>query len=166
MSKMVKTVLLLGSNIEPRLTFLNRALLLLEKETGKAVAISGVYESEPWGFEAKTSFYNQAVVFETDKPAGEILNICMKIETALGRERGNTEGYASRTIDVDILYFGNRVISTKKLIVPHPRLHLRRFALMPLTEIAAGMIHPLLNKTSKELLAECPDHSEVKLVNQ
>ena len=166
MSKMVKTVLLLGSNIEPRLTFLNQALSLLEEETGKAVAISEVYESEPWGFEAKTPFYNQSVMFETDKPAGEILNICMKTETVLGRKRGNTEGYVSRTIDVDILYFGNKVINTKNLVIPHPRLHLRRFALMPLTEIASGMIHPLLNKTQKELLSECPDRSEVKLVNQ
>ncbi len=166
MSKMVKTVLLLGSNIEPRLTFLNRALSLLEEEMGKAVAISEVYESEPWGFEADTSFYNQAVMFETDKPAGEILNICMKTEAALGRKRGNTEVYTSRTIDVDILYFGNRVIKTKNLVIPHPRLHLRRFTLMPLTEIAAEMIHPLLNKTQKELLTMCPDHSEVKLVNQ
>ncbi len=165
MEKTEQVVLLLGSNIEPRLTFINRAVLMLEKELGSAKSLSSIYESEPWGFEAQTPFFNRAVVFETCKPAHEILDICLKTELSLGRERNNTKGYSSRTMDVDILYYGSKIINTKTLTIPHPRLHLRKFALLPAAEIVPRLIHPLLRKNQKELLAECNDSSMVKLVN-
>jgi len=165
MNKMEEVVLLLGSNIEPRLSFLNRAILFLEKELGTAINISEIYESEPWGFAADTSFYNRAVIFETEKKPDDVLNICLKTEKVLGRKRNNRKGYASRIMDVDVIYYGNRIINTEKLIIPHPRLHLRRFALLPLAEMAPELIHPILNKNQKELLTNCNDNSIVKLVN-
>jgi len=165
MDETEKVVLLLGSNIEPREKFLKDAVSLLEEEMGRATIVSEVYESEPWGFEAQTSFYNMAVVFETRKEPEEVLDLCLKTEKTLGRERSGNKGYVSRTMDVDIIYFGNRVINSKRLTVPHPRLHLRRFTLLPLAETVPELIHPLLNKNQKKLLHECPDKSGVKLVN-
>ncbi len=165
MDETEKVVLLLGSNIKPREKYLEDAVSLLEGYLGKSTAVSKVYESEPWGFESKTSFYNMAVVFDTRKTPEEVLHLCLQTEKTLGRVRSSVEGYTSRTMDVDILYFGNRVINSKRLTVPHPRLHLRRFTLLPLVETVPELIHPLLNKNQKKLLHECPDKSGVKLVN-
>jgi 2-amino-4-hydroxy-6-hydroxymethyldihydropteridine diphosphokinase len=158
-----KVVLLLGSNIEPRKKFLDKALFLLQQELGKKMDCSAIYESEPWGFDAKVSFLNRVVVFETRKNPEEVLEVCLDVEMNLGRERKEYEGYASRTVDVDVLYFGNRVISSDRLVIPHPRLHLRRFTLLPMVEVQPELVHPVLMKTQKELLEICPDDSEVKL---
>jgi len=165
MDETEKVVLLLGSNIEPRAKYLEDAISLLEGYLGKAAVVSQVYESEPWGFEAETSFYNRAVVFDIREKPEEVLNICLQTEETLGRVRSAKVGYTSRTMDVDILYFGNRVINSERLIVPHPRLSSRRFALLPLVEVIPELVHPVLNKNQKELLFECPDPSDVKLVN-
>ncbi len=165
MDETEKVVLLLGSNIEPRKQYLEEALSLLEKKLGKASVVSNIYESEPWGFEATTSFYNRVVVFKTGKLPETVLNICLQTEELLGRERSEAEGYTSRTIDVDILYFGNRIINSERLMVPHPRLASRRFALLPVAEVMPELLHPILNKNQGELLLECPDQSEVSIVN-
>ena len=165
MDETERVVLLLGSNIEPREKYLEDAISLLEGYLGKSTAVSEVYESEPWGFEAKISFYNRAVVFDTDKTPEELLHLCLQTEKTLGRVRNNIEGYTSRTMDVDMLYFGNKIINSEQLTVPHPRLPLRRFALQPMVEVMPELIHPILNKNQEELLLECPDQSEVKLVN-
>ena len=156
-----KVVLLLGSNIEPREKFLEKALLLLQQEFGGTIAASSIYESDPWGFDAEVSFLNQVLIFETMKTPETVLDVCLDIEMNLGRERTEGMGYASRTVDVDILYFGDKIINSEKLIIPHPRLHIRRFTLLPMVELFPDMVHPVLKKSQKELLNECSDNSKV-----
>ncbi len=161
-----KVVLLLGSNIEPRKKFLEKAAFLLEQELGSALAGSSVYESEPWGFKASVNFLNRVLIFETDKSPELVLDICLDVEMNLGRERNNEAGYSSRTVDVDILYVGNRIINTSRLTVPHPRLQQRRFALLPLMELLPEMVHPVLEKSHKKLLIDCSDLSEVTIIKE
>lgn len=157
---MKNVFLLVGSNIEPRLTFLERA----EKEIGKKVGVvlktSEIYESAPWGFEDKTSFLNQVLLVNSELTAEEILKTILEIEMEMGRIRRSTS-YASRNIDIDILYFGEEIYEQEFLKVPHPRLHLRRFTLIPLAEIAPMFIHPKFSLSNHELLNNCEDHSIV-----
>ncbi len=166
MDKMEKVVLLLGSNIEPRKKFLDKAAFLLGQELGNISAGSSIYESKPWGFEASVNFLNRILVFETTKLPEVVLDICLDVEMNLGRERKDKKGYASRTIDVDILYFGNKIVKTNRLEIPHPRLQLRRFTLLPLAELLPGMVHPVLKKSQQVLLDECGDISEVTIYKE
>jgi len=105
-------------------------------------------------------FLNQVIQVMTEHPPREVLDRIIQIEQGMGRVR-NDEGYDSRTIDVDILYFGDQCLNLPELVVPHPRLHLRRFTLMPLAEIAGERVHPVLKKKNSELLELCTDHSSV-----
>lgn len=163
MNESVSVVLLLGSNIEPRKEYLDRAIEILQQDIGTVAGMSRIYQSEPWGFEAKVPFLNMAIVFNTDKSAKEVLTICLKTEQRLGRERKVEPGYASRKVDVDLLYYGDEIVNLPELVVPHPRLHLRRFALIPLTDVVPDMVHPVYKKNQKELLDECQDKSGVVL---
>ena len=163
MNGVVKVVLLLGSNIEPRKEYLDRAIGILQEDIGTMTNVSRIYQSEPWGFEAKVRFLNMALVFNTDKSAKEVLTICLKTEQRLGRERKIESGYASRKVDVDVLYYGNEIVNQPELVIPHPRLHLRRFALIPLTDVVPDMVHPILKKNQNELLDECKDKLGVEL---
>ena len=95
----------------------------------------------------------------------EMLRQLLDIEAQLGRVRHpDAVGYSSRTADLDILYFGDRVIHSPTLTVPHPRLHLRRFAMVPMCEIAPEMVHPVLHQTQSELLRLCPDQGQIRLL--
>jgi len=158
---MNQTFLLLGGNLGERFTLIEKAKNLLKEKLGKVVRVSSFYETEPWGFEANKNFLNQVILVETAHLPEEVLNICLSVENELGRER-TSDSYSSRTMDIDILFFNNEVIKTKKLIIPHPRLHERRFTLEPLTEIAPDYVHPVLKKTVQEILQQCNDDSEVK----
>ena len=101
---------------------------------------------------------NRVIVVETAMAPEDLLGQLLEIECELGRERHpEIEGYSSRTADLDILYYGNRIILTDKLTVPHPRLHRRRFALLPLCEVEPDLVHPVFGLTQTELLARCPD---------
>ena len=117
---------------------------------------SGVYESESWGFEADCHFLNQVILVRSQLSPENLLKCILNIEKYLGRQR-NEAGYTSRTIDIDILYYGSRIIKKDHLTVPHPRLHERKFTLAPLVEIAANLIHPVLKKSNKELLENTTD---------
>ncbi len=152
--------LLTGSNIEPRMDFLLEAEKMIEEQTGVILQRSAIYESEPWGFQTEHNFLNRIIEVETVLSAEEMLNRLLEIEKNLGRRRHN-KNYSSRTIDIDILYFGNDVIQDKALEVPHPRMHLRRFTLLPLIEIAPDFKHPVLKKTNRELLNMLNDDLEV-----
>jgi 2-amino-4-hydroxy-6-hydroxymethyldihydropteridine diphosphokinase len=143
--------LLTGSNLGDRTAMLDVALEEIGKEIGHVTAVSSVYESEPWGFSADEWFLNQIIVCDTLLDPGEVMTKLISIENKMGRRRLET-GYTSRTIDIDILYFGSRVIDVEGLILPHPRLHLRRFVLEPLCELAPGFMHPVLQKSNIELL--------------
>lgn len=154
---MHKITILLGSNQGNRKDLILRAMQLLETKLGKCQKVSYIYESEAWGFEAETAFLNQVLVFESSLNPQEILQIGLDIEKKLGRIR-NTEGYKSRTMDIDLLFYDNNVIEEADLQIPHPRLHLRRFTLEPLVEIIPDFIHPKLKKTMRKLLEVCPDN--------
>lgn len=140
---------------------LDKAANAISNRIGEVVKYSGVYESAPWGFVDDTSFLNQVLLVESELEAKEILGIILELENELGRVRMEGNAYVSRKIDIDILYFGEQIFQEEVLQVPHPRLHLRRFTLVPLAEIAPSYVHPKLNKSNKELLDGCEDHSIV-----
>ncbi len=153
--------LLLGSNLGDKMKFLIDAEAGIKNETGNLVNKSSVYITEPWGFKHKEDFYNQVLQIQTNFNALEVLSSILAIETQLGRKRVKG-GYKARTIDIDILFYGNEIIHLENLIVPHPQMHLRKFTLEPLCEIAPDLIHPILNKSISQLLTECTDNSQVQ----
>lgn len=126
----------------------------------KLVAESAVYESEPVGYKDQPWFLNMAVKIETDLEPEDLLKTVKNIEKEVGREKG--EKWGPRAIDIDILLYGSSVVDEPELKIPHVRMHERRFVLEPLSEIAADITHPKLQKSIKELLKECKDASIVK----
>ena len=157
---MNKVYLLLGGNLGERFSLITKAKYLINEQIGEVIKESSLYETEPWGFEASQSFLNQVIKVNTDLQAQSILKICLEIESELGRERNSTQ-YSSRTMDIDILFYNDDIINANDLVIPHPRLHERRFTLEPLSEIIPDFIHPKLDKPIKQLLLECKDDSEV-----
>lgn len=149
--------LLTGSNIGKREYFLDFALFELSKHL-EIISKSSVYESEPWGFESDMPFLNQCVGAESEMSPQELLEIIKKIEKSAGRIK-RSEEYEDRPLDIDILFYGDLIMDTENLTIPHPRLHLRAFSLVPLLEIAADFTHPVFKKTPAELLKECPDRN-------
>jgi len=149
--------ILLGSNLGNSRQLLQEAEQLLTEQLGSIQTTSSLIESEPWGFESTQWFLNRILVINSELQAISILTECQKIEQILGRKRTAAIGYESRTIDIDILFFNNETIHQTDLVVPHPKLHLRRFTLLPLHEIMPGFIHPVLHKSIDTLLSECSD---------
>lgn len=158
--------LCLGGNMGNREVALKTAISTINNLAGKVVSESTIYETEAWGVTNQQAYLNQCIGIETKLTSNELINKLLSIEKELGRVRNLYHTYEPRTIDIDILFFNNDIINTENLIAPHPRLHLRKFVLVPLAEIASEFIHPVLNKTISVLLKECPDESEVKLFNQ
>ena len=158
--------ILLGSNLGDRQLLVNQACRLMEERCGKIVAKSRLYESEPWGFKAEQWFLNQVVVVDTDMSPDELMDELLAIEIELGRDRTTPhEGYVSRPMDLDILYWGNDLVVEKQhVIIPHPRLHQRRFTVLPLCDVAPDYVHPILKKTNLQLLDECKDTGIVKIL--
>jgi len=152
---------LLGSNLEPREKLISRAIKRL-CFLGDFVDVSSFYESESWGFLSNT-FLNKLLIITSKKNPLKMLRAIQHIENKLGRTRENGK-YSARNIDIDILFIDNLVVNTKKLIVPHPKLHLRRFALLPLLEIDENKFHPIFGKKVKELFVECGDKLKVKKI--
>ena len=157
---MVNVFLLLGSNLGDRISFLNQAIALIGEEIATVSVTSSVYETESWGKTDLPDYLNQVVMISTDLSALIILEKALKIEQVLGRKR--EEKWGSRTIDIDILFYGQYIIDEPDLKVPHPELHNRRFTLEPLAEIAPLMIHPEINKNILQLKTELKDNLIVK----
>ena len=154
---------LFGSNMGDKAAIFAKACHYINNRCGHVVKVSAAYESEPWGFEAEEWFLNRVIVVETGLSPMDLLQQLLDIERELGRVRHpEIEGYTSRTADLDLLYYGSRIVQTETLTVPHPRLHLRRFALVPLCELVPAFRHPIFKKTQEELLKQCPDAGIVR----
>jgi len=157
----MKVYLGIGTNLGDRGKNLKEALSLINEHIGRVRTVSSVYETEPWGFTSENDFLNIALEVSTKlKPSGLLGRILM-IEAQMGRLRAEQK-YSSRLIDIDILFYGDKTLQAKTLVIPHPKIHERRFVLVPLSEIAGDFIHPDFNKPVKELLKECSDKSAVR----
>jgi len=157
---MIRLYILLGGNLGDKQKVFSEARALLREQVGIITALSVVYETEPWGFESSDYFWNQVIEIVTGLSAAEVLLQTQQIELQLGRIRKEVQ-YNSRIIDIDILFYGDQVINSDDLIVPHPRIHERKFVLVPLHEIAPDLMHPVFHKTIRQLLEECPDPLKV-----
>jgi 2-amino-4-hydroxy-6-hydroxymethyldihydropteridine diphosphokinase len=157
---MIDVFLLLGSNLGDRQLFLQQAIQHIEADVAAVVKQSSVYETQSWGKTDLPDYLNQVIQLKTNLPANNVLDKILAIETKLGRRRD--EKWGSRTIDIDILFYGSAIINEPGLQVPHPELHNRRFTLEPLAEIAPDLVHPVLNKTSLQLKNMLSDSLIVK----
>ena len=137
--------------------------MFLEFNFGDIVAVSSVYESDAWGMHDAPRFLNQVVCIESDLSNEALLSEIEELEEFYGRERSEEE-YLSREMDVDVLLIDQEVIDDDKLKVPHPRMEMRRFVLLPLQEIAPDLMHPVLRKNVITLLSECTDTTQVSKV--
>jgi 2-amino-4-hydroxy-6-hydroxymethyldihydropteridine diphosphokinase len=158
--RMKKVYLLLGGNLNNRESLIEKARTAISERAGKLLEQSSVYETEPWGFETKDTFLNQVVLIETKLKPSELLDTLLRIEYELGRTR-TYNGYESRLIDIDILFYEEEVISNNELVIPHPRIQERMFTLKPLQEINGSFVHPVLKKSIRQLVAECTDKLKV-----
>jgi 2-amino-4-hydroxy-6-hydroxymethyldihydropteridine diphosphokinase len=149
----------LGSNMGDRAGNL-RATVDRLRDFGEVVAVSSLYETEPVEFTAQPWFLNCAVELDTERTPHELMAGILEIEQQMGRQRTQKKG--PRSIDIDILLFGNLTVDTTGLTVPHPALHQRRFVLEPLAEIASGVRHPQLKQTIRELRDALPPGQTVR----
>lgn len=150
-----------GSNIGDRRAQLGRAIAALEA-CGRVIAVSSCYETEPVGYDDQPWFLNLAAGLETRLTPHQLLSFCQSIELAQGRMRPFPN--APRTLDLDILFYGDLILDRPDLVLPHPRLEDRRFVLEPLAEIAPLLRHPVLKRSVRQLLELCPDRSVVRKV--
>lgn len=159
---MAKLYLSLGSNQGDRLNSLVEATKLINIHVGEVILNSPVFESEPWGFIAKTTFYNLVLLVETVLKPQHVLTEILKIEKELGRIRSG-KVYISRIIDIDILFYDDAQIDEGSLAIPHPRLQLRRFVLEPLAAIAPGLDHPVFHITILQMLHQLEDKGSISV---
>jgi deoxyguanosine kinase len=154
-------ILLLGSDLGDSEMLLGNAVHQIILEVGDVVRQSKMYVSEAWGFRSERMFLNQTIAVRTTLGPKDLLQTLLLIEKGLGRERIGHDGYASRTIDIDILHWTGGAVKEDGLVIPHARMHIRRFALVPICDIAAHWVHQSIGKSYAELLTECTDNSLV-----
>ena len=159
---MHRVILLIGGNEGNRLDNIEQAKFLIQKNIGELINTSGNYESEPWGFDHQLNFINQVIEIKTDLTPNEILSKGQNIEIQLGRKAKTQQGYEGRTMDIDILFYDSLILEESSLTIPHPRLHERKFTLLPLAEHWNDFVHPALNRTIGSLLFECKDEGWVR----
>ncbi|NIG54016.1 2-amino-4-hydroxy-6-hydroxymethyldihydropteridine diphosphokinase [Chitinophaga sp. Cy-1792] len=149
------TILLIGGNLGNPEINLGKAVRLINERIGQVVKKSALYQTAPWGVVDQPDYLNQALVVHTMQDALTTLHTLLDIERTIGRVR--QEKWGSRVIDIDMIFFNDDIISLPELKIPHPRMHLRQFVLVPLQEIVPDHVHPVLHKTVNELLLSCPD---------
>jgi len=155
--------LLIGGNMGDRFNYLRQAKDAIGKNAGKILETSAIYETEAWGLTNQDKFLNQALKIDTQLNPKDLLHCLLQIEESLGRKR--EVKYGPRIIDIDILFYGNEIVSTPHLKIPHPEIQNRRFALQCLQDIAPTFCHPVLHKTIRQLLADCADPLVVNKFN-
>lgn len=156
--------LLLGSNIGDKKEHIDNAIKYIRNKIGKVKAISSLYESEPWQAPGQENYLNRAIQIETTLTPDDLLKQIKAGEKQLGRQ--SNVKYAAREIDIDILFFGRKVIKQKELQIPHPHMHERNFAIIPMMEIAPDFKHPVLDATMDDLYENTLDESEVFLLEE
>jgi 2-amino-4-hydroxy-6-hydroxymethyldihydropteridine diphosphokinase len=157
--KLDPAILLLGSNLGDRKSNLIKSTLLIEKQIGKVLHRSALYETKPWGKSDQPDFINQVLIVETTLSPHILLKSALAIEKEMGRIR--TEIWGARLIDIDLLYVGTQILHSETLKLPHAGIAERRFVLEPLAELLPDFIHPALNKSHRQLLQECADRLSV-----
>lgn len=157
---MYTTYLLLGSNLGDSRKYLSDAISEIESKIGTINAKSSLYQTASWGKQDQPDFINQVIELSTNLNPADLLKGILEIENIFGRQR--LEKWGSRTIDIDILLFEDQLVNSPDLIIPHPYLSVRRFSLMPLSEIAPDLLHPISKKSITELLLELTDDLFVK----
>lgn len=158
---MNRLYILLGGNLGDKQKVFSETRERLNKLLGEITSRSAVYETEPWGFESSDLFWNQVLEISTSLSPEEVLCLTQQTEIELGRIR-HPDQYSSRVMDIDILFYGNQVINQKNLVIPHPRIQERKFALIPLCDVAPDLVHPIFQKSIIRLLEECTDQLNVK----
>lgn len=144
----------LGTNVGNKRENLVTAAALLAERVGAVLALSGIYETEPWGFESENTFLNAVIVMATDLSPMELLDTTRLIEIEMGRIEKSDGIYHDRIIDIDLLMVDDLIIHTERLVLPHPLMHKRLFVMEPLAEVAPEVAHPVFGKTMSKLLSE------------
>lgn len=144
----------LGSNLGDKVLNLDMTIQQIALEAGALLGISTFYQTKPWGFDSENDFLNAVVMIDTEFTPLDLLVITQKIEKKIGRLKKTKNSYTDRLIDIDILLYDNQVVNLPQLTIPHKLLHKRDFVLIPMTELAPELIHPVLGKTMKELSEE------------
>ncbi|MBR3626931.1 MAG: 2-amino-4-hydroxy-6-hydroxymethyldihydropteridine diphosphokinase [Bacteroidales bacterium] len=143
----------IGSNLGDKEQNIKTALKLVEERVGKIIIQSSICKTMPWGFHSDNIFFNAAACVETNLTPMQVLSVIKMIEMEMGRTSKSSQGmYADRIIDLDLLFYEDQVINEVMLTVPHPLLQYRMFVLMPMTEIAPDLVHPVLKLPMRELL--------------
>lgn len=152
----------LSSNLGDRLANIRKAIELMKEERIEIIDESSIYETEPVGYREQGWFLNSVVKGRTELSPGRLWEALEKIEKSMGRE--SEIKWGPRIIDLDILFYENKILNGKQLQIPHSELHKRKFILVPLEEIALELVHPVLKKTISELLRDLKDNSQVELL--
>lgn len=161
---MEKVYLSLGSNLEDRLLHLTSAITQIKELSVGKIKVSSIYSSEAVGYFSENDYYNLVVKIFTDLDPKDLLQKINQIEEKEGRVRNGD--LSDRTLDIDIIFYGDHVINDSKLVIPHPRMQNRNFVLLPLLELDPDLVHPVLGKSIVELYAENTDPSEVVLIEE
>ena len=157
---MSKIYLSIGSNKGNRYSQIKEALKLIREDLGEIILISKIYETKSWGFESE-NFLNLCIAIKSKLSPDKLLFSINNIEEKIGRKR-DSKIMKSREMDIDIIFYSNKTVNQKELIIPHPKLQLRNFVLVPLSEIASDFVHPILLKSVKELL-ECSNDDDIPI---
>ncbi|MDC0034114.1 2-amino-4-hydroxy-6-hydroxymethyldihydropteridine diphosphokinase [Flavobacteriaceae bacterium] len=160
---MSKVYFSIGSNKGNRSGLINEAIDKIDIIIGKVMLKSSIYDTKSWGFNSN-NFYNICILVESELTPDLILNKILTIEKDMGRLK-KTDQYSDRFIDIDILFFDNMIINSKSLEIPHPRIQLRKFVLIPMLELTPDLIHPILKKSIRQLEIECVDKDQPKKVS-
>ena len=158
----MRVYLALGSNLGVRESYLRSGIRGLERRGVEILRVASLYATEPREVLDQPWFLNTAAEANTELTPNKLLTACLEVEHENQRTRDRAKG--PRTLDIDIIFYGNEIIRNTSLTIPHPSFSMRRFVLAPLAEIAPDFVDPTSGKTVAQLLAVCPDRAEVRLV--